>query len=290
MASIKRDINPALRQPPSAHSIPYSTKIQSFLAIFDEKDLGKMKMVRGTKITSGINQPVLFETRTNDYSLYDPGYLDINGNFYGCPICVCYIQINKIINHNISDKNIEIDINIFSKDFSKYRNEVIRVRSHTDNIPRIINDINIYIDKNYPLDSLDIKRVFPAPRFSAEDLVISAVSKLELCFYEDSYSIPAKDNIFWEEIEVRNICKGKYVSGLIAQGLEKQCYKLEITEYGLLMIFDQERWSLPHYERRKLKDTSDIERRTNLIKGRLLIESMAKYDQNVQMGSYMMIA
>lgn len=263
---------------------------RAFLAILDDKDLGNMKMIYNSKVKSGINQPVLLESHTRDYSSYDPGYLDLNGNFYGCPICVYYVQINKIIQYKVGRKEFEIDISIFGKDLNEYRNEVFKVFTNTREVASIINDINIFIHGNYLLDRLEIKRVFPSRRNAIPELVtIPAISKLEFTFYENSHYVLAKDNIFWEEIEVRNVAMDTYISSLIVEGLKKQCWTLENTEYGLIMTLNKHRLALPDYERRKIENTSDIDERTNLLKGRLLIEVMANFDSNDYMCHLMMI-
>lgn len=257
-----------------------SDRYNSYYSFLNVDHLGKLSMVYRSQISSAIIHPVLLESYLEEQSTYNPGYLDINGNFYSCPICIFFIQINKIIQYPNVRTNIEIQANIYNKDFSHYRTEVIKVKAHSSQIPRILNAINIFIDRDNQLENLDIKNVYPIRRYDTEKIVISGIDHLKLNFFENSRYVPRKDNVFWVEVEVRNIPSDRYLSKLIISSLKKQSEKLEITDYGLLMIFETGRWALPDYERRQLEDTSDISEQSAYIKGRLLIQMIANYDQD----------
>lgn len=260
-----------------------SDKYRLFYSILNGNELGHLKMVYTSKIENAINAPVLLANHSNEISHYDPGYLDINGVFSPCPICIHFIQIKKIIENTKGRKTTEIHINIYNKHFSEYRSEIIKSTSGMHNISHILNNINIYIDREYKLENLDIQKVFRTSRYIPEKIIIPAIYKIQFTFFENSKYVPQKDNIFWEEIEVRNFRAGTYINDLILQGLKKHCYNIEVTEYGLLMICDKERWALPNYDRKQIEKISEIEERNDYIKGCLLIDVIAKYDHDEHM-------
>lgn len=203
---------------------------------------------------------------------YIPGYMTKDTRFYKCPLISMYTQLNRIVikkimspTHNHlngvpNSDEIIIDLNIYSKDFSTCRHNLIYINRSGYQIvdhgislvPKAINFINKHIDKYGSADDLNIEKI----KYNTfDDLKMHQISysinKLKFDYFENSMNNPGKDNSFWMETEISNLPDDVYLLDIFFKILSKNCRYIYRKENCIILHSDTEKAWSPSFPRRK---------------------------------------
>lgn len=176
-------------------------------------------------------------TKINNYDLI-PGYIDLNNQFYHCPLQVGFTTIIsfefRLIMTSISvERRVLANLNLSDKNYSTTKN-VQLVFSEFRSIPfdfdyfvAKINFINNYIFDDQNFELLDLKKIstFYIRRFSLSQkisLITYQFNNFNILTYDNGKNRPGKDDYFWKEIEFHNLPKNKYILELLVDALKFQ--------------------------------------------------------------------
>lgn len=202
--------------------------------------IGNFKLTKSQPILKKIHpvfKTISIGNRINNYDLI-PGYIDLNNEFYHCPLQVGFTTIisfefrlimtsinverRVLANLILSDKNYDV-----SKDVQIVFSEFRSIPFDFDYFVGKINFINKFIYEYQNFEMLDFKKIstFYTKKFSLSEK-ISFISYLfndfTILTYDNGKYRPGKDDYFWKEIEFHNLPKNKYILELLMTVLKSQ--------------------------------------------------------------------
>ena len=224
--------------------------------------------------------------KADNYNLL-PGFLTSQG-FSECPLPIFYIEIlaiSECIEHYPNLKVcIEMEFNLYSKDFSQFIKSKIKTESRETSfmdLNKPINIINKYIDSGNDLNRLNLSSVdLFGGRTRDKYFIRELVKKIDFSFYENSLNRMGRDDMFWNEAEVRNLPENNYLKDLFVKSLSKLCKRIDKTEYGIKLI-DLKGIGVPNeynssFGRRKF--TNEVYSKSYLVES-LLMELVIEYNE-----------
>lgn len=203
---------------------------ERYLLINDADKLGKFQIHHGGErdnLKNSSLRPVfkVDERKAHTEYYFTSGYLDEDGKIYDCPLSIFYVQISKI--HSFMDdeqyRNIKSDVIVFSKDFQNRKKLNIHLKSYylgrgvysETSVNGIVNLLNNYIDRNNELSSLnDQSFEFGNKRSGSltQKEIVKIIDNLKFDFFSNDESRVGKDTNMWQEIELRNLSKNKFLN------------------------------------------------------------------------------
>lgn len=186
---------------------------------------------------------------------YVTGYLNPNLTFFSSHLYFKYVCLKKLDIKKYSKKmkygerithKIEISFDVYSKDFSENKDIRFEVDLNYNNIPQInlicdtINWLNLYVDNENNI--CELNHFFPIDKINDylkdrnygiiynKQIILETISNLEFEYFSNGIYRPRKDDDFWNEIEISNLPKNKYLKELIQKTLKDSGYKEVETE------------------------------------------------------------
>lgn len=228
------------------------------------------------------------EKKEINHSQLIAGFLSINNEFFKCPFSIFYVQINSIESYQKDDKElINSSLIVFSKDFSHNRTIVVQLESDSIgsgvvnpmNLNEIINSINLYIERENDLDVLN-EDIFIG-NFNLKTLnqnqIADYINQLKFNFFVNCRARVGKDNVFWDEVEIGNVPKNKYIISLFEEILNKANIfdSISINDSIFLAKYNKDyAYSRSHYREK----TSDNPEKINEIKDTLKLKIYSLID------------
>lgn len=217
-----------------------NTKTNTFFFANQIDSIGNFQLTKLKPISKKMHpvfKTINIGTKINNYDLI-PGYIDLNNEFYHCPLQVGFTTIIsfefRLIMTSISvERRVLANLNLSDKNYEKTENVQI-VFSEFRSIPfdfdyfvAKINFINNYIFDNQSFELLDFKKIstFYIRRFSLSEkisLITNLFNNFNILTYDNGKYRPGKDDYFWKEIEFHNLPKNKYILELLIDALKSQ--------------------------------------------------------------------
>ena len=204
----------------------------------------------------------------------EPGFINVDGKFYRCPLVSHYVQINYIREKLIYEpyvgpvkKKVNLKILIFSKSYDSYRNEDIEMVSSNTALDfmccnHIVNIINKYINSDRSIDKLNID-LFDVnkPKKKSLSYVRKTINSLKFNTFKNSRQRAGRDqDHIWTEVEIKNLPKDRYMVNAIKQVLESNiAYSLKEESYGLFMKLPIRKGVPESYRRKKIHGKTSID-------------------------------
>lgn len=195
------------------------------------------------KPIQGILKPCFQISSEKKMEHLKPGYLTSNG-FIECPLAIFYIELFSVkvirIDYPIGMVKVELEFSIYNKSYKNFIRVKITDESHGNNfmiMNTAINTLNRFVDSNNDIGTLNLNsREIFHPHNIKKDHLINLVNELKMEFYENSLNRIGRDDSFWDECEIRNLPKQRYLKTIFINCLKKLCKRIEITDYGLKMV------------------------------------------------------
>lgn len=181
--------------------------------------------------------PVLKKTINGSNFLFECGYL-INENFISCPITIHNVIINsfEIISYTIYTKILAFD---FDENKNKKEIEIeIRTNSSFSSLPKMINNINKYIQNGKDLDKLNTSIFQTSDLMHVFDCIelLKLINNLKFEFFDISVSRVGKDDSEWTEVGISNLPQSKYLTKLFKTILDKLHFKITFNVEELKLV------------------------------------------------------
>tara|TARA_R110002050_G_scaffold201841_1_gene336958 strand:+ start:10022 stop:10867 length:846 start_codon:yes stop_codon:yes gene_type:complete len=184
-------------------------------------------------------------------NIYQPGYRDVNSQFFACPLLIHYVQLDKILNIPKVSKNpfdyfyMEMHFRLFNNDHTELRNGIIRLFQKGasglsfQNFNDRINLLNRYVANGNNMHEVDFNKLGSnLPQIQDKSIILKVLNNLDIRFYENSKYRTYKDNLYWVEAEIRNLPNQNYLRDLLKKSILKQCRGLHETNFGLELKFE----------------------------------------------------
>lgn len=174
------------------------------------------------------------------------GYLS-EEKFYECPLLVFYCEFSKfsIIDQRY-DSSFSFDLKIYDKKFLNSRKLKFHYKFSSLNISHLFNIINIineYIDKENDINLLEPDKINIYSGLCQSSFIeFSTIDKLEFKHFANSRNRVGKDNVFWSEIEIRNLPNNSYIRSLLFNSLKeiKFIFRLKDQKDFFIMELEEE--------------------------------------------------
>lgn len=174
-------------------------------------------------MTSPLFQAMGKDTVEQNIFEFTTGYLTQDKKFYKAPIEIGNVILSSLRVSNRNNEGHSSEIKISLDVYDKYYNRrTIVIEDETENIieatRNIVNRLNFAVSQGYRVKYLNeslIKLLYKATLPFETDL-----KSIEYRLFENSgANRPGKDNSFWDEIEIKNLPKSKYLVFLIRESL-----------------------------------------------------------------------
>jgi hypothetical protein len=192
----------------------------------------------------------LFVLKEGDEEIFELqcGYIDRDDFFSSCPLPICFIQLEKIIQYqkklelSKSDYKVEAYFKLFSKDFLQWENKVITLRHRAPLdfmvFNRIINLINCFVNSGRDINSLNSDNIgINTPVKRDKTIVLDLINALEIEFYSRSMRRYRRDEIEWTELVIRNISNDVYLKKIIIDAFKEFSDKVEEKPSEVIVEF-----------------------------------------------------
>lgn len=166
--------------------------------------------------------------KSSNHFYFTPGYKSYNQEYFQCPLSIIYTQLNWIETIEEGDStSLKTEIVVFSKNYKQSRticlNQMIAQRGSRPplnpmDLNNAINLINFYIEAGHNIDLLNneyLEKTINIKTLSPIDL-LGMINMLEFEFYSNDLIRVGKDNLFWDELIIKNLPKSKYLSEIFA--------------------------------------------------------------------------
>lgn len=212
-----------------------------------------------------------------------PVIIDFVGEKHIAPYLEKYVQINYItqelivVNPEYSHKKLllESEIVIFDRYYFRSRKEVVTYSKWPKNgisyfdkndFFNRINKINEFIDMGGDIRLIKVQNFmnFDLTIDIPIDRLISLTSKFEIKYFENSRTKVKKDDLSWNEAEIRNVSiKDEYLLSLLIKSFKKISWHFSETKYGFLLEFNygESNEEIRHHERKECEEDYKIEER-----------------------------
>jgi hypothetical protein len=215
-------------------------KTNTFFFVNQIDSIGNFQLTKLQPISKKMHpvfKTINIGTKINNYDLI-PGYIDLNNEFYHCPLQVGFTTIisfefRLIITSTSVERRVLANLNLSDKNYNKTENvqivfsEFISIPFDFDYFVSKINFINNYIFDDQNFELLDFKKIstFYTRQFSLSEKISFITNQFEnitILTYDNGKYRPGKDDYFWKEIEFHNLPKNKYILELLIDTLKSQ--------------------------------------------------------------------
>ena len=202
------------------------------------------------------------------------GYIDIETNFFNCPILISYILMDTIIFNSVMD-TFEASVKVFDRDLKNFKIRKVVGRDGDDirgsfiNLFKILNLINLNIDRGYNTDDINFENIKRKDLHyrNKNEIIIEEVNSLCITYFEEGIYIPQKDNYFSVEAEIKNLPNNPYLLKVISNSLTKFSKEVSAKDKLIKLVLETDRYSAPSFERRVMADSKyRVERLKDLLK------------------------
>ena len=155
-----------------------------------------------------------------------PGYLTYERHFIACPLSAVYVQINSLDSVENDSTKLLANLMVFSNDYKSYVNLNVTIFTHREgdfmSINNYINAINSYVAGGNAIQHLNDQIFAQRINFKMLDeyKLIDLINNLEISFFSNDFRRVGKDNSFWDETQIGNLPKSKYLTSCILESLK----------------------------------------------------------------------